>query len=111
MGAAERPDVRRFPTPHVAGNDNKIDPGAGGNVARAAGDLGAMEGVPPAVVIVHFPEADGDVKRSDHAGTAGGAGQWTILASDNSMMSVAPWSLRAGISVLMSDFGTTVSTA
>lgn len=40
-----------------------------------------------------------------------GSAQWTILAIGNSMMSVAPRSLRAGISVLISDLGTTVSTA
>ena len=34
-----------------------------------------------------------------------------ILDSGNSMMSVAPWSLSAGMSVLITFFGTTVSTA
>ena len=37
--------------------------------------------------------------------------QCTILEMGSSMMSVAPWSFRAGMSVLMSDLGTTVSTA
>ena len=37
--------------------------------------------------------------------------QWTILAIGSSMMSVAPWSRRAGIRMLMSALGTTVSTA
>ena len=37
--------------------------------------------------------------------------QWTILARGTSMMSLAPASLRAGISVLMVAFATTVSTA
>ena len=38
-------------------------------------------------------------------------GQWTILARASSMMSVAPRSFRAGMSTLISDLGTTVSTA
>ena len=37
--------------------------------------------------------------------------QWTILASGSSMMSVAPASLSAGMSVLITDLATTVSTA
>ena len=37
--------------------------------------------------------------------------QWTILDSGSSMMSVAPASFSAGISVLISALGTTVSTA
>lgn len=37
--------------------------------------------------------------------------QWTILAIGSSMMSVAPRSFSSGISTLISDFGTTASTA
>ena len=37
--------------------------------------------------------------------------QWTILEIGSSMMSEAPWSSSAGISVLISRLGTTVSTA
>ena len=37
--------------------------------------------------------------------------QWTILERGSSMMSLAPASLRAGISVLIVAFSTTVSTA
>ena len=37
--------------------------------------------------------------------------QWTILASGSSMMSLAPASLSAGISVLIVSLATTVSTA
>lgn len=36
---------------------------------------------------------------------------WTILAIGISRMPVAPWSFNAGMSVLMSCFATTVSTA
>ena len=37
--------------------------------------------------------------------------QCTIFDRDSSMMSIAPRSLRAGMRTLISDFGTTVSTA
>jgi len=39
------------------------------------------------------------------------SGQWTIFDSASSKMSVAPSSFRAGINVLISPFGTTVSRA
>ena len=46
------------------------------------------------------------VERGDRA-----VHQWTILASGSSMMSLAPASLSAGISVLIVSLATTVSTA
>ena len=45
------------------------------------------------------------------AGAVRRHGQWTIFDSGSSMMSLAPASLRAGMSVLMAVFSTTVSTA
>src|SRR5581483_4593520 len=37
--------------------------------------------------------------------------QWTIFEIGSSMIPVAPWSLSAGMSVLISDLATTASTA
>ena len=60
-------------------------------------------------------QADPLVERLDGPGARGDTAsiddQWTILDSGSSMMSVAPASLSAGIRMLISFFGTTVSTA
>ena len=85
----------------------------------AVGDLGAVERVaPPSAGPVRPADRDAEISPSPTAsskastGPRAGAGpQWTILEIGSSMMSVAPWSFSAGMSVLMSDFGTTVSTA
>ena len=67
---------------------------------------------PPAVVGDHPPVAGRLVELVDRATVEVGLGhQCTIFEIGSSMMSVAPWSRNAGMSTLMSDLGTTVSTA
>ena len=102
--------------------------GARLDVTGAVGDGRAVEGDPVAGPVLDDPEAPRVVELATSptsgqrpAGTGPAVPspmvgsdaivQWTILARASSMMSVAPRSLRAGISTLISDLGTTVSTA
>ena len=70
-----------------------------------------------AVGLLHPAKAAGPVEGGDPPVMRPGGGdgaahpQWTILERGSSKMSVAPWSRRAGISVLMPDLATTVSSA
>ena len=74
---------------------------------RPVGNRRAVKAVLGPVLGPHRPEP-GVLVEGDHLAASG---QWMILDSGNSMMSVAPWSFNAGISVLISFLGTTVSTA
>ena len=107
-----RCDVRRLPRSPMSGAKLEGHRSAGGNRARSIGDLGAVEEPAfasrlhpaDAAFLVELGDAPVDGMRIPHP-------QCTILEMGSSMMSVAPWSFRAGMSVLMSDLGTTVSTA
>ncbi len=74
-------------------------------------DRRAVEEKIPAAIIGHRTEAPGFVEGRDLPGMPVPQGQWMILERASSNMSVAPWSFSSGIKVLMSLFGTTVSTA
>src|SRR5205085_4109895 len=67
------------------------------------------EVVPAALAVFDQPVAGVLVERRHHAPAQ--TRQWTILAMASSMMSLAPASFRAGMRVLISALGTTVSTA
>src|SRR4051812_2758099 len=101
----DRPDRSRFPTALMAGAHVKAHPRAESDVPRSVGDRRAMEEVADPVLGADQAEALFSVEFVDRSC------QCTILDSGNSMMSVAPWSLSAGIRMLISAFGTTVSTA
>lgn len=75
-----------------------------------------MELVLCPVVVAQRAESELSVEGDDDPGTGsgtghGGAVQWTILDSGSSIRSVAPASFSAGIRMLISFLGTTVSTA
>ena len=75
---------------------------------------GAMEGIRRTVFRGDHTPAGGAVEAGNGADEGSAAtcqAQWTILAKGSSMMSLAPASRRSGINTLMSDLGTTVSTA
>lgn len=99
--------MRRFPAAGEARDDDELHLGPHRDGAGAVGDAGAVEGITPTVLGLHLAQPPGGVKGNDDTAVD----QCTILAMGSSMMSVAPWSLRAGIRVLMSALGTTVSTA
>lgn len=111
------------------GGDEVTDHGRpDGNRAGAIGNGRAVEGHLPDPGDLGHPETGGVVE-TPYRGLTLGPGGWfgcepaddgcdvgvdghgTILAIANSMMSVAPASLSAGISVLIVSLGTTVSTA
>ncbi len=123
-------DLGGLPASRNAGGDLELDRHSRGDASRPVSDSGAMERERLAVVRFDLPQAATLVERADvpaataarptvvakpELATATGGlvagGQWTILAIGNSMMPVAPCSLSAGMSVLISDLATTVSTA
>jgi len=128
----DRCDLEGFKTPAGGGSHPIGDHGPGSDLAAAVGDLGAVEteldgvGVNDDaeaslfVVGLHHSEPQAASALRHHLVKSGrvlvrdlglGSFQWTIFAMGSSMMSVAPRSLRAGIKMLMSDLGTTASTA
>ena len=94
----------------VGGHERHLGPHL--DATGAVGDPGAVEPETSAVERHHRPEPARLVELRHRAEQrAPQALQWTILDRASSKMSVAPWSFRAGMSVLMSALGTTVSTA
>lgn len=100
-----RGDRRRLPPPVVAGDDVERHRRVDLDGPRPVGNGRAMEEELAAFVRPHGAVAGVAVERGDRAV------QWTILAMASSTMSLAPASFSAGMRVLMSDLGTTVSTA
>ena len=78
--------------------------------AGTVGDGGAVERVATRAVAFDLDLADAPVLVERDDPSAHG-GQWTIFAIGSSMIPLAPASLSAGMSTLMSLLGTTVSTA
>ena len=124
----QRPHRHGFQPAEVTGGHLDGHQGPDGDGPGAVGYGGAVEGEAATLAVHHHPDAPGFVELADPAdqGNVAGGGkvddpapggghrrqpQWTILDRASSMMSVAPRSLSAGIRVLISDFGTTVSTA
>src|SRR3954451_9207293 len=100
-----RADRRRLVGAVAPGAQLELDGRFDLDRAGAVADRRAVERVGPAVIRRDRAQPGGIVEPGDDAG------QWMILASGSSMMSVAPASFRAGINVLIVAFGTTVSTA
>ena len=107
LTVADLLDPGRFPVAPAPGHDLELDRLPDAHRAGAVGDLGRVErvllpgrghGAEPALL----------VERRDRARRHR---QWTIFRIGSSMMPVAPASRSAGISVLISAFATTVSTA
>src|SRR5581483_10982389 len=96
-----------FPLAVVAGGNLELDGRVYRNRARAVGDLGAVEEQFTSIVGSDGAVSLGLVELRDSSRHR----QCTILVIGSSMMSLAPWSFNAGIRVLMSDLGTTASTA
>ena len=67
--------------------------------------------VPAPDVVVERGDPPGERAKAAASSSRWRHGQWTIFASGSSMMSEAPASLSAGIRMLISRLGTTVSTA
>ena len=103
-------DPRRLPAAGQAGFDVKLDRCLHRDPAAAAHDRGGMERERPSVLARDLAYAATFVERGDAPAPAT-RDQWTILAIGSSMMPVAPCSLSAGISVLISDLATTASSA
>ena len=104
------------------GRQAEGDLGAGFDVTGSVSYGGAVERVLRAVRLPQDTEADRFVELRDdaragqslldgHPGRIRDRAQCTIFESGNSMMSVAPASESAGMRMLISFFGTTVSTA
>lgn len=96
----------------MAGREREVDGRVDGDVATPVGDGRAVEeplavGGPHRAVAGRGVVVDDDTRPSGRRWAAHG----TILAIGNSTMSVAPTSRNAGIKMLISRFGTTVSTA
>lgn len=87
------------------------------DLAGTVGDLHAVEGEPPSVVVLDHPGAplggeDGHPPTADLAQAARTRrAHGTIFEMGSSMMSVAPRSFSSGMRVLMVDLGTTASRA
>ena len=94
----------------MAGHDADPHGDAGLDHPGPVGDRGAVEEQISPVFGANGPEPRVLVE-GDNDSVQLWPGQWTILASGTSMMSVAPWSFRAGIKVLICALGATVSTA
>src|ERR687897_756318 len=108
--ALDRPrfDLSRLPRPRERGDDVELDGRARRDTTRPVRDSGGMEQERCPVVGFDLSPAARFVEGTDRAAPSR---QWTILAIGSSMMSVAPRSLSAGMSVLISALETTVSTA
>src|SRR5690242_6047014 len=98
-----------FPLPRGAGRDVERHRRAGRDRARAVGDAGAVERIARTVTADDLAEAATLLEQLDAPAPL--VHQWTIFEIGSSMIPVAPWSFSAEMSVLISDFATTASTA
>lgn len=96
----------------MPGGEGEVDLGAASDDTGSIGNRGAVE-EPLALDIDHGPVAGRAVELGDATATPPwrAVGHGTIFAIGSSTMSVAPPSRSAGIKMLISLFGTTVSTA
>src|SRR5204862_6405029 len=102
-------DHRRLPSTREARHDVELHLSSFGDPAAAVCDRRGVERENVAVFTRDLAQAAALVKCADR--TVATVCQWTILAMGSSMMPEAPWSLSVGMSVLISDFATTASTA
>src|SRR5579884_1343879 len=102
-------DLDRLPLPERARPDVEDDARTGRDGPGAVGDARAVEGIAGAVAVDDLAQAAALVEVLDPPAPL--LHQWTIFEIGSSMIPVAPWSLSAGMSVLISDLATTASTA
>ena len=99
---AHRSELDRLPAAHATRDDVELDGRADGDGPGAVGDLRAVEEVARARRRrLDRCRSPGLVELNDRSPRHRRTGQWTILEIGSSMMSVAPASFSAGISVLI----------
>ncbi len=120
--AFELAQGRSFKAPAHSGHYDERDPASDGDPPASVCDRSAVEGEPStaprldaaesaSLVIGRDPPVSHDPCPAGDYVCEVRVRQWTILAIGSSIMSVAPRSFSAGMSTLISDLGTTASTA